>query len=53
MRNAHTNILENSERKRPFQRVKGRWKNDIKLDLEEMGNETVNWIQLAQDGDPW
>ena len=41
------------ERKRPFGRPKQRWENNIKMDLQEVGCEDMNWIELAQDRDRW
>jgi hypothetical protein len=34
---------------RPVGRPRCRWKDNIKLDLREIGTNGVNWIQLAQD----
>jgi hypothetical protein len=32
---------------------KRRWKDDIKMDLREIGWGGVDWIDLAQDRDQW
>jgi len=40
-----------AERKRPLGRPRHRWKNNIKIDLQEMGCGGMDWIELAQDGD--
>jgi hypothetical protein len=29
------------------------WENNIKMNLQEIGWESVDWINLAQDGDRW
>ena len=29
------------------------WEDNIKMDLQEVGYEGVDWIQLAQDRDRW
>jgi len=29
------------------------WKDNIKIDLKEIGYEAVNWIQLGQDTVQW
>jgi hypothetical protein len=34
---------------RPLGRPSRRWKDNIKLDLREIGIDAANWIQLAQD----
>jgi hypothetical protein len=37
--------------KRPFGRPRRGWEDNIKLDLQEVGSECMDWIQLAQDRD--
>jgi hypothetical protein len=37
--------------KRPLGRQRRRWKDGIRMDLKEIGWETVDWIQMAQDRD--
>jgi hypothetical protein len=43
------------ERKRPLGRPRHRWKDGMRMDLEEIGCEGggVEWTQLAQDRDRW
>ena len=41
------------EGKRPLGRPIRRWEDNIKMDLEEVGCEGVDWIELAQDRDRW
>ena len=41
------------EGKRPLWRPRRRWEDDIEMDLQEVGCEGVDWIQLAQDRDRW
>jgi hypothetical protein len=36
--------------KRPPERPRRRCKNNIKMELREIGMDGANWIQLAQDG---
>jgi hypothetical protein len=31
----------------------GRWEDNIKMDLREIGIDGANWIQLAQDRVQW
>ena len=38
-----------SEGKRPLGRARRRWKDSIKLDLQEVGYGVMDWIELAQD----
>jgi hypothetical protein len=40
-----------SERKRPLRRPRRRWKDNIRMDLQEVGCEGMDWIDLVQDRD--
>ena len=42
-----------SEGKRPLGRTRRRWKDNIKMCLQEVGCGGVDWIDLAQDKDRW
>jgi hypothetical protein len=33
--------------------IYNRWKDNIKMDLQEVGCEGMDWIELAQDRDRW
>jgi hypothetical protein len=46
MRNTHTSVRK-FKGKKPFEKFKQRWKNDIKTNLKEIGFEGMNCIQLA------
>jgi len=35
------------ERKRPLGRPRSRWEDNIKIDLQEVGWEGMDWIDLA------
>jgi hypothetical protein len=39
--------------KRPLRRPRRRWKDNIEMDLREIGIDGVNWIRLAQDMVQW
>ena len=41
------------EGKRSFERPGHRWKDNIKMDLQEVGWGGMDWIDLAQDKDRW
>jgi hypothetical protein len=41
------------ESKRPLERARHRWQDNIKLDLREIRIDRANWIQLAQDRVQW
>jgi hypothetical protein len=42
-------LVGRSEGKRPLERPRRMWEDNIKLDLGEIGINEANWIQLAQD----
>jgi hypothetical protein len=44
--------LVEPEEKRPLRRRRG-WKDNIKMDLHEVGSRDMDWIELAQDRDSW
>ena len=39
--------------KRPLGRPKRRWEDTIRMNLEEIGINTGNWVDSAQDGNYW
>ena len=39
--------------KRPLGRPRGRWEDNIGMDLEEIGINAGNWVDSAQDRDYW
>jgi len=41
------------EGKRPLGRPRIRWGENIKMDLQEVGCGSMNWIELANDRDRW
>ena len=41
------------EGKRPLGRHRRIWKDNIKMDLQEVGCGGMDWIELAQDRDRW
>jgi hypothetical protein len=46
-------LVGKPEGKRPFGRPRRRWKDNIKMDIQEVGCGGVDWIDLAQDRDRW
>jgi hypothetical protein len=46
-------LVGRSEGKRPLERPRRRWEDNIKLDLREIGIDGANWIQLTQDRGRW
>jgi hypothetical protein len=41
------------EGKRLLGRPRRRWEDNIKMDLQELGCEGMDWIKLVQDRDRW
>ena len=41
------------EGKKPRERLRRRWEDNIKIDLQEVGCGGMDWIEMAQDRDRW
>ncbi|KAJ4428377.1 hypothetical protein ANN_24396 [Periplaneta americana] len=52
-RNAYRVLVGSPEGKRPLGRPRRRWKDNIKMDLREVGYDDRDWINPAQDRDKW
>ncbi|KAJ4444228.1 hypothetical protein ANN_06019 [Periplaneta americana] len=52
-RNAYRVLVGRPEGKRSLGRPRRRWKDNIKMDLREVGYDYRDWINLAQDRDRW
>ena len=50
---AYRVLVGKPEGKGPLGRSRHRWKDNIKMDLQEVGCGGVDWIELAQDRDRW
>jgi hypothetical protein len=46
-------LMGKPEGKRLQGRIRRRWEDNIKMDLQEVGCEDVDWIELAQDRERW
>jgi len=46
-------LVGKPEGKRPLGRPRHRWEDNIKMEFQEVGCGSVNWIELAQDRDRW
>jgi len=46
-------LVGKPERKRQFGRLRRRWEDNIKKDLQEVGCGGMNWIELTQDRERW
>ena len=51
-RGVHRVLVGKPEGKRPLGRPRRRWEDNIKMDLQEVG-EGGDWIELVQDRDRW
>jgi hypothetical protein len=52
-RDVYRVLVGRPEGKRPLERPRRRWEDNIKMDLREIGIDGTNWILLAQDGVQW
>jgi hypothetical protein len=52
-RNAYRILVRKPERKRPLRRPRGRWVDNMKINLREIGRGAMDWIDLDQDRDNW
>jgi hypothetical protein len=46
-------LVGRPEGKRPLERPRHRWEDNIKMDLSAIGIDGPNWIELAQDRVQW
>jgi len=46
-------LVGKPEGKRPLGRLRRRWENTIKMDIQEVGCGGVDWIDVAQNRDKW
>jgi hypothetical protein len=53
MTNAYKILVGKPGGKRPFGRASRTWKDNIRMDLREIGWEGVDWKHLAQGKDQW
>ena len=53
LRHVHRVLVGNPDGKRPLGRPRSRWKDNIKMDLQEVGGGGGDWMELAQDRDRW
>jgi hypothetical protein len=52
-RGAYRVLVGKPEGKRPLGRPRRRWEDTIRMDLQEVGCECMDWIGLAQDRYRW
>ena len=52
-RGAYRVLAVKHEGKRPLGRPRHKWEDNIKMDLQEVGCEGMDWIRLTQDKERW
>jgi len=52
-RDVYRVLVGKPEETRPLGRPRRRWEDNIKMDIQEVGCEGMDWIELAQDRDRW
>jgi hypothetical protein len=53
VRGVYRVLVGGTEGRRPLGRIRRRWEDNIKMDLQDMGWESMDWIAVAQDRDMW
>ena len=46
-------LVGKPKEKRLLERPTNRWEDNIKMDLQEVGGDCGDWVELAQDRDRW
>jgi hypothetical protein len=52
-RDVHRGLMGKPEGKRPLGRLRRRWDDNLKMDLQQVGGGCGDWMELAQDRDRW
>ena len=52
-RGVHKVLVGKPEGKGPLGRPRRRWKDNIKMDLQVVGRDCGDWMELAQGRDRW
>jgi len=50
-RDVYRVLMGNPKGRRPLGRLGRRWQDNIKIDLQEVGWGSMDWIDLAEDRD--
>jgi hypothetical protein len=53
MRNAYITFVGKPGGNRPLRGPRRRREDNIRMDLREIGSESIDWIHLAKDRDQW
>jgi hypothetical protein len=49
----YRDLVGRPKEKRPLERPRRRWEDNIKMDLREIGIDGANWIRVAQNRVRW
>ena len=52
-RGVHRVLVGKPEGKRPLGRPRLRWEDNIEMNLQEVGGDCGDWMELAQERDRW
>jgi hypothetical protein len=52
-RGVHRVLVGKPEGKTPLGRTSRRWEDNIKMEVDEVGGDRGDWMELAQDRDRW
>ena len=52
-RGVHKVLVRKPEGKIPLGRLRRRWEDNVKMDLQEVGRGCGDWTELAEDKDRW
>jgi hypothetical protein len=52
-RGAYRVLVGRPQGRRPLERPRRRWEDNIKMDVQEVGWGGMDWIDMAQDRDRW
>jgi hypothetical protein len=52
-RGVYRALVGKPEGKRPLGKPRGRWEDNIRMDLQEVGCGGIDWLGLVQDRDRW
>jgi len=52
-RGVHRVLMGKPEGKRPLGRPRRRWEDNIKMNLQEVGGDRGDWMELDQDRNRW
>jgi hypothetical protein len=53
IRDVYRVLVGKPDGKRSLERLRHRWEDNVKMNLQEVGCGGMDWIHLAQDRDRW